>query len=164
MYELTDRLVQEVEKGRLSRRDAVTRILAVAAATFAGSSMTEAASSSTFESRGLNHIALNVPDIPKARDFYQQHLGLGLLQQSETNCFLSAGGNNFLALFRSKNIGLNHYAFTIDNYDASRVVDTLDAAGLNPTRRQDRVYFDDRDGIEVQICGEWEDYPGPRPK
>ena len=42
-----------------------------------------------------------------------------------------------------------HYA---DEDEPARVVDTLTAAGLAPRRRGDRVYFDDPDGIEVQVA------------
>ena len=165
MYEIADKLVQDVEQGRLSRRAAVTQLVAVASVMFAGGSTTQSFGSETkplFQSKGLNHIALNVPDLQKSINFYQKTLGLSVLQQGDSNAFLAAGGNNFVGLFKSDQARMNHYAYTIDNYDASRVVEKLEGAGLAPERHQDRVYFDDPDGLQLQLTGEWEDYPGPR--
>ena len=43
---------------------------------------------------------------------------------------------------------------------AYRVVKTLECAGLNPRRRENRVYFDDPDGLTVQIAGPRSSRPG----
>ena len=58
---------------------------------------------------------------------------------------------------------MHHYCYTVDGYEAGQAVKTLRAAGLEPERQEDRVYFDDPDGLTVQVSGEWNDYPGPRP-
>jgi len=160
MHDIAERLVRDVEEGRLSRRDAVAGLVAVAAATFAGNpGATAAEGAPTFQSKGLNHIALNVKDLERCSAFYKEHLGLKVLQQGEHNAFLAAGGNNFVGLFRSERSGMNHYAFTIDDYDPGNVVDKLKGAGLKPERHEDRVYFDDAEGNTVQLTGEWNDYP-----
>jgi catechol 2,3-dioxygenase-like lactoylglutathione lyase family enzyme len=163
MHEIADRLIREVESGRLSRREAVGRLVAVAAVAFgtpSGAAESTAGEEPTYRSVGLNHIALRVTDIPRSREFYQKHLGLKPLQESQHNCFLGAGRNNFVALFRAEQPGLDHYCYTIDDYRAGDVVQTLETAGLNPRRTQNRVYFDDPDGIEVQLAGEWGDDSG----
>lgn len=166
MYEIADKLVQGVQEGRLGRREAVSRLVALAAAAFAGSAggavPAAGTDTSTFQSVGLNHVALNVTDISRSSEFYQKHLGLKVLRQSSRNAFLGAGGSNFVALFRSERAGMNHYAYTIERYDAAEVVTKLDGVGLEPERHDDRVYFDDPDGLQVQLTGEWNDYPGPR--
>ena len=170
MYEMADDLVRQVEQGRLSRREAVGRLVTLAAAAFATTSWSGAAQQGsaarvkppTFQSLGLNHVALRVTDIPRSRAFYQRHLGLRPLRESSSNCFLGAGGNNFVALFRAQEPGLDHYCYTIEDYRPGKVVDKLAAVGLEPERHQDRVYFDDPDGLQVQLSGEWNDYPGGR--
>ena len=114
MYEIADQLVRDVEEGRLGRREAVSRLVAVAAAVFAGSTggvATAAEGAPTFQSVGLNHVALNVTDIARSSEFYQKHLGLKVLRQSTNNAFLGAGANNFVALFRSERAGMNHGAW-----------------------------------------------------
>ena len=158
MHDIADRLIREVESGRLSRREAVGRLVAVAAVAFGASSrLSEArqAEGPTYQAVGLNHIALRVTDIPRSREFYQKHLGLKLLRESQYNCFLGAGETNFVALFRAEQPGLDHYCYTIDDYRVGDVVKKLETAGLSPRRRENRVYFDDPDGIEVQLADEW---------
>ena len=161
-----DEAVDAYEAGRLSRRELVGWLGAVVASAMASSSAARAAApaESTFRSVGLNHIALRVTDVKRSRAFYAQHLGLTTLSESEHNCFMACGENHFVALFRSATPGLDHYCYTIGDYDADRVVERLRAAGLSPERHEDRVYFDDADGLQVQLSGEWDDYPGGRPR
>jgi catechol 2,3-dioxygenase-like lactoylglutathione lyase family enzyme len=166
-----EEVVRAYEAGRLSRRELVGWLGAVVASAMASSAAGDAAAqtaapaaSSTFRSVGLNHIALRVTDIPRARDFYAKHLGLTVLDENPSICFMACGGNNFVALFRSKTAGLDHYCYTIDDYVPDRVVERLRAASLAPERHEDRVYFNDADGLQVQLSGEWDDYPGGRPR
>ncbi len=150
----------------MERREAVSRLVAVAAAAFAGSAGSAAVAdgeASTFQSLGLNHVALNVTDVARSSEFYQKRLGLKVLRQSSHNAFLGAGGNNFVALFRSRVARMNHYAYTIERYDAADSVKKLEAVGLEAKRQEDRVYFHDPDGLQVQLTGEWDDFPAARP-
>ncbi|HXV74826.1 MAG TPA: VOC family protein [Candidatus Polarisedimenticolaceae bacterium] len=160
-----DRAVRDYEAGRISRRELVGTLCAVVTAAVAGASAPSPADEprSTFRSVGLNHVALRVTDIERSRRFYVEHLGLRVMRESESNCFLACGANHFVALFRASAAGLDHYCYTIDGYEAGAVMERLRAAGLAPERHDDRVYFDDPDGLTVQLSGEWDDYPGGRP-
>lgn len=174
MHETTERVLEELERGRLTRREAVGRIVALAAASFAApahatlrdSPPAPAASDSvapTFRSIGLNHVALRVTDIERSSAFYERHLGLERLSRGPSSAFLAAGTNHFVALFRADLAGLDHHCYTIEDYDPAAVVERLRAVGLTPRRADDRVYFDDPDGLEVQLASRWGDYPGRRP-
>ncbi len=161
-------MVQGFENGRVTRRQLIAGLsalmmsaLAVPGKAFPASDPKP--SGSTLHSVGLNHVALHVPDVARSRAFYQKHLGLGVLRSGDRNSFLSCGGNHFLGLFRAQKAGLGHYCYTVADYDAGTTVTQLEQVGLKPERHEDRVYFDDLDGITVQITGEWDDYPGPRP-
>ena len=59
---------------------------------------------------------------------------------------------DFLALFKSDKPGLDHYCFSVKEYDAGDAVKRLEAVGLEPRRSSNRVYFDDPDGLEVQVA------------
>ncbi len=157
MFHDIDQLVAEFERGRLTRRQLVARIGAFAAAVVGTQRLAVAAGpapttkpSSTFEAVGLNHVALNVTDVKRSRDFYVRHLGLRVSRDSEQSCFLDCG-EHFVALFRAEKAGLDHYCYTIKGYDPSKAVDSLKAVGLEPRRTQNRVYFDDPDGLTVQV-------------
>ena len=106
----------------------------------------------TFVGTDLNHLALRVTDIERSRAFYQRHLGLELASRTRSNCFLRCSEHDFLALFKSEKPGMDHFCFSIAKYDPDDAVARLEKAGLSPRRRADRVYFDDPDGIEVQVA------------
>ena len=141
-------MLARYERGEIRRRDLIYGLTALAA----GSQAVRARAASTFRGVDVNHVALNVTDVKRSRDFYQKHLGLPVVRQTENNCFLGLG-NNFLALFKNPNPGMNHYCLSIKDYEVDRMTAELKRQGLNPRQPtgSKRVYFDDPDGIEVQL-------------
>lgn len=156
MWNEIEHMVSAFENGKLSRRQLVAGLGACVAVVAGVPRIARARdthrAASTFMALELNHVALNVSDVPRSRDWYRKHLGLKVLSESERNCFMSCG-NHFLALFRNREPGLNHYCYTIKNYEPDRVVTKLKDVGLKPRRTANRVYFDDPDGTEVQVSG-----------
>ncbi len=156
--DIAETLVEDFERGLLSRRQLASRLMGLGAALAAMNRTTDAEAAQgdgiTFQATGLNHVALNVRSVPKSRDFYIKHLGLKVTRDGgEDNCFLGAGDDFFLTLFRGENPGLNHYCYTIRDYKVERAEEKLKAAGLKPRREGNRIYFPDIDGIEVQVAG-----------
>lgn len=159
--DLGERVVEKFERGRLSRRQLAARLMGLGAAMAVGHSTqsSEAAASdqdpeNTFAATGLDHVALNVSDLARSRDFYVKHLGLKVLREGRKHCFLGDDKEGFfLALFEGEPSGLNHYCYAIRSYDPDQAARRLEAAGLKPRRENGRVYFDDPDGIEVQVTG-----------
>ncbi len=145
MYNRISDILTRYERGEIRRRDLISGLAALTVV-----SRGTAAPTSTFQGVEVNHVALNVTDVGRSRDFYQKHLGLPVLSQSQTNCFLGLG-KNFLALFQNPNPGMNHYCIGIENYEVGTVMAELERQGLDPARRSNRVYFKDPDGIEVQL-------------
>ena len=157
---LEDRIESELdafESGKLSRRQLVARLGAVAAAAWAVPSLAKAQGgagdgSATFTGTDINHIALRVTDLDRSREFYQRHLGLELASQSRFSVFMRCREHNFLAMFKSDTPGMDHYCFAVEDFEIGPVVKRLERAGLEPRRQENRVYFDDPDGIEVQLA------------
>lgn len=114
---------------------------------------------STFRSIGLNHLALRVTDVSRSREFYVRHLGAQVMGEGPDHCFLACGANHFVALLRHNCPGLDHFCLTIDEYDPDRAAAGLEAAGFDAHRSEDRVFFEDPDGLVVQIADTWGDYP-----
>jgi catechol 2,3-dioxygenase-like lactoylglutathione lyase family enzyme len=153
---IAERLVEQFERGLLSRRQLASRLIGLGAALAATSNAAGAGQDrrGTFQATGLDHVALDVRDVPRARDFYVKHLGLEVTRDGgQDNCFLGSGGDFFLTLFRADRPGLNHYCYAIKGYDPDRAEEALKAAGLTPRREGNRVYFQDADGIRVQVAG-----------
>ena len=146
-----ERAVLDYENGTLTRRQLIGRLAALTLAASAAGSKATAQAQSTFRASGVNHIALNTPDIAVSRDFYVKHLGMKVSRESASNCFLTCD-DNFLALFRSQNAGLNHYCFSIDDYDVAKAEESLKSENLNPRREGNRIYFNDPHGISVQLA------------
>ena len=150
MHEDIERVVEDYDRGRISRREMITHLAAFAAAMTLGPKAL-GADESTFRANGLNHIALNTPDIALSRDFYVKHLGLSVTRDGGNNCFMSFG-NNFVALFKSPTAGLNHYCYSVDDYDVRTAEEKLKAEGLTPRVSGGRIYFKDPHGLEVQLA------------
>ena len=145
-----EKLIVDYERGRISRRELIACLGAMTMAVAAGKNVS-AAEGSAFQANGINHGALNVPDIEVSRDFYVKHLGLKVVREGSSNCFMTCE-DNFVALFRSSNAGLNHFCFSVKDYDAGRAEETLAEEGLNPRREGSRIYFNDPHGISVQLA------------
>ena len=160
MLDQIERMLEDYEKGRWTRREAAARLVVLAGvfAGFTGTARGNQAPASTLKAVEVNHIALAVTDVTRSRDFYVRHLGLGIARQSSNSCFLTCG-NQFVAMFRSGEAGMDHYCFAIDGFDRDTVAEKLRAqnvtlhAGGGPG-----VTFRDPDGLEVQLVA-----PGHRP-
>lgn len=155
--DLGAKLLADFEAGKLSRRQLVARLMGLGAAlaaveTGGAQESTGEKSEPLFKAKGLHHIALDVVDVPRSRDFYAKHLGLDVVRGDDNALFMGADREFFLTLFRAEKAGLNHYCYGIENYDAASAVAKLRSAGINPRETRGRVYFPDPDGIEVQVA------------
>ncbi len=155
--EFADQIVEQFEKGQLSRRQLVARLLGLGAAmaVVPDAACAGEAGRSTLQAKGLNHIALNVRDLERSAEFYRAHLGLKVVHK-QGDFLLVLGRSNddrFLALFRSDTPGLSHYAYTIEKFDPDEVVRKLNTAGIKHRRERHGIYFNDPDGLVVQVSG-----------
>jgi catechol 2,3-dioxygenase-like lactoylglutathione lyase family enzyme len=150
-------LLNEYEAGRFSRRALITHLAALAAAGAVGSPLAAAQKTDapTFKATSLNHIALRVTNVQRSRDFYLRHLGMTVSREGGTSCFMTCG-DSFVALFRSSEPSMDHYCYSVENYDVTDAVAKLEAEGLSPDNPtgSGRVYFKDPDGLTVQLAAE----------
>ena len=153
------KMINDFEHGRLSRRQLIGRLTGMFAASLGAAialadqqperaATNPADSAPTFDATDLNHIALTVTDVQRSERWYQKHLGL---KPTGREGFLTTG-KGWLALFQGEKLGLNHYCYSVANYDPADAVARLKAAGLTPRREGGRVYFHDPDGIECQVA------------
>lgn len=165
MIEATERLLEAFASGRMSRREAAARIAALALAATATGSAARATEQGdpTFRASGLNHLGLRVSDVARSRDFYRAHLGMSLIRDNAPGNVFLRSGEHYLGLFRSSSPGVDHFCYTVEGYDADRAMARIESAGMTPRRDEDRVYFDDPDGLEIQLDSRFGSWPGPVP-
>ncbi len=155
--ESAEQIVEQFEKGQLSRRQLVARLMGLGAAMAVLPDATRAGQDgkTTLQATGLNHIALNVRDLERSADFYRAHLGLKVVHKQGDFLWVlgRSDDNRFLALFRNDSPGLSHYAYTIEKFDPDEVVRKLNDAGIKHRRERHGIYFSDPDGLTVQVSG-----------
>ncbi len=119
--------------------------------------------------REIGHVVLNVTDVEKSARFYRDVVGFQLsrFRPDRSAAFLTCGVvHHNLALFRAPAgarriergaIGLNHFAFRLDDYSTLRAAhERLVAAGAVIDQVVDHgmtrsVYFQDPDGIVMEL-------------
>jgi len=155
MEMLVDRLIGDLERGVLSRRQ-LTAILAGLAAG-ASSLATPARAAPSLKAITLNHTTVRVPNLQKTSKFYQEFFGMKLAQQSETIHILSVGDSFFGIEQKPDVAALDHFDFGIADWDAAAMRAKVAAAGLKLTpgaRGDDESFkFNDPDGFVVQVNG-----------
>lgn len=151
-------MLAQYEDGNISRRQLVAGIGSLVAVLgtppLLAAGQQEKQTQPTFKATGLNHIALQVTNVRRSREFYVKHLGLSVRRDGgEGNCFLNCG-KHFVALFKSKKAQMDHYCYSIDSYDVDRCEAKLKAEGFEPrvVRPDNRIYFKDPDGLTVQLA------------
>ncbi|MGI9515699.1 MAG: VOC family protein [Pirellulaceae bacterium] len=153
-------MIAQYESGQMNRRELVASVSALVAVVASGTRLNaaplqeEEPDDPVFLATGLNHIALQVTDVPRSRDFYIRHLGLSVRSDNgDRSCFLNCG-KHFVALFRSETPQMDHYCYSIDDYDVDRCEALLKAQGIEPrvVRPDGRIYFPDPDGLTVQLA------------
>ena len=116
----------------------------------------------------LEHVNLSVKDVEKSAAFYCDLLGLHIRWKGELTggrLAMHVGDDrSYLALFEAtlagrvvqdySKTGINHFGFVVDDLDAARErlaklgIEARDPDDYDPGRR---LYFDDPDGIEVEL-------------
>ena len=95
MIETIERMIGDLERGKLSRRQFAVSLAALAAGTFTQpGALLQHQRAKGFRAVSLNHVTVRVPDLHRTSQFYQQFLGMPLRQQSAKVHILGVG--NFL--------------------------------------------------------------------
>ena len=153
MIETIERMLSDLERGRLSRRQFAVSLAALAAIT-SPAPVALAAAPTGFRAVTLNHVTVRVPDLHRTSQFYQEFFGMPLKQQSATIHILGVGESSFFGIEQdqSKTAGVSHYDFGMANFNADEVRAKLTARGLKfDGNSKESFKFYDPDGFHVQV-------------
>ena len=162
MIEAIERMIRDLERGKLTRRQFAVSVATLAAGAFAPSTaLASPRAPAGFRAVSLNHVTVRVPDLQRTSKFYQQFFGMPIRQQSPTVHILSVG-NSFFGIEQgtSQTHSVDHYDFGIESFDADAVRARLSAMNLkfSDMKSKESFKFFDPDGFQVQVNGP--DYVG----
>ena len=153
MQKAVDALLCHYETGRVSRRDLVAMLTAMAAAP----SLPALAQPTVLHAQTLNHASLIVSNLERSVAFYRNVFGLGVKSQ-QTGGVNLAVGDAFLGVYQAganAKPEINHLCFGLKDFDAQRTLRALEAAGLKAaTSERDgvtQVSTADPDNLRVQL-------------
>jgi catechol 2,3-dioxygenase-like lactoylglutathione lyase family enzyme len=152
MISRLDELLAQYESGRISRRDLLGSLAALAmAAPLQASTLPEVGTVTQ-----LNHVTMFVESVERSVAFYQRLFGMPVLTPQDPGVNLRAGVG-FLGLYPAGDgpSGINHACFGVDGFDADAVLQRLKTAGVTGRIRlrgdTKELYFTDPDNIVVQL-------------
>lgn len=122
---------------------------------------------SILKATAINHLAYGATDYVRTRDWYMELFGMTCTYDDGVRCAV-AWGNPPHELYINKRDdapGINHWAFSIADFDAAAVKAVLDRFGVKNVRYDGdwAWHTDDPDGIVTQICAEVGCFPGAGP-
>ena len=162
MIETIERMIGDLECGKLTRRQFAVSLAALTAGAFAApAALATPPAPIGFRAVSLNHVTVRVPDLHRTSQFYQEFFRMPLRQQSPTVHILAVGSGFFgIEQGTSQTPTVDHYDFGIENFDADAVRARLSEMNLkfSDTKSKESFKFFDPDGFQVQVNGP--DYVG----
>ncbi len=153
MDALISNLVNRFERGALTRRELVQGLSMLAAASGAASAQVQSAG---IKAAKIDHVSIQVSDLPRSIAFYEEMFGLTILSQDKPNEIVRLGAGKVLVSLHHKSpTGLvDHFAIGVENFNRESVTQELKAHGASPEDNLDAgFHITDPNGISVQIVG-----------
>ncbi len=151
MQHVISDLVTRFERGRLSRRELIQTLTAIAAVS--GTS----ASAASLKAGSINHTSVLVSDMARSIDFYNRVFGLSLVNEDKANKIarLGIGGKILVSLRIEPPAGqIDHFAIGVEGFNREAVTKELQSMGLTPRENIEfGFHVKDPDGANVQITG-----------
>ncbi len=168
MSEMIEKLLSRYEGGRLTRRELVATLTALAVAP---TRLVAQGAPAAVPIRSLNHVSIEVKDVERSVEFYQRVFGLKVKSREGTpgNPIAGGGGSGisvvnlatgngpeFIGIYNGAGAGsINHFCLGVQNYDADRTMKTLTDQGVKARMRtrgeSKEIFVTDPDNISVQL-------------
>jgi catechol 2,3-dioxygenase-like lactoylglutathione lyase family enzyme len=148
------RLIERFERGALTRRELVQGLAMLSAGGAIGEAQPRPAAT---EGTRIDHVSIQVSDLPRAIAFYQEMFGLSIVSEDKPNEIVRLGVEKavIVSLHHKKPTGLvDHFAIGVRNFNKDAVARTLKERGADPSDNLDAgFHIVDPEGISVQIMG-----------
>jgi len=145
-------LVNRFEKGALSRRGLIQGLAMLTAA--GGAASVGQAQEGGLKGTKIDHISIQVSDLPRAIAFYEKVFGLAVLGEDKPNEISRLGAGKIIVSLHHKSPTaiVDHFAIGVENFNKERVTAQLKAMGLTAEENLDAgFHIKDPEGMNVQI-------------
>jgi catechol 2,3-dioxygenase-like lactoylglutathione lyase family enzyme len=152
MEKIVSNLLSRFERGALTRRELVQGLAMLAAAS--GTAADAQAQDAGMKAAKIDHVSIQVTDLPRAIAFYQKMFGLTLVSEDKPNEIVRLGvGKVLVSLHHKSPTGLvDHFAIGVEKFNKEIATRELKARGANPEENIDAgFHIKDPEGISVQI-------------
>jgi catechol 2,3-dioxygenase-like lactoylglutathione lyase family enzyme len=147
-------LLGRFEKGALSRRGLIQGLAMLTAASAAPS--LGQAQDTALKGVKIDHISIQVSDLPRAIAFYEKVFGLAIMSEDKPNEISRLGAGKIIVSLHHKSPTaiVDHFAIGVENFNKERVTQQLKALGITPEENLDAgFHIKDPEGMNVQIVG-----------
>jgi catechol 2,3-dioxygenase-like lactoylglutathione lyase family enzyme len=148
MIRTIETLLDNFERGTLTRRQVALSVVALVSATQAAPAETG------LKAVSINHLTVRVPDLHRTSQFYQEFFGMPLRQQSAKIHILGIGSSFFgIEQGDGPAATVDHYDFGISGFNADEAREKLKARNLKfaDGNSQESFKFRDLDGFQIQL-------------
>lgn len=154
MSQPIESLLTHYEAGRMSRRELVAILAALAAAPLPAAAQP---APTALKAATLNHASLIVSNLDRSVAFYRRTFGLDVKSTQQGGVNLAVG-DAFLGIYQGGQNAMahiNHFCFGIRDFDPAATVAALEGQGLPAeSRTRDgvtQVYTADPDNLRIQL-------------
>jgi catechol 2,3-dioxygenase-like lactoylglutathione lyase family enzyme len=145
-------MLKRFEKGALTRRELIQGLAMLAAAS--GTASAAEFQEAGFKATTIDHISIQVSDLPRSIAFYQKVFGLSIVSEDKPNEIVRLGITKTRVSLHHKSPTalVDHFAIGVDPFNKEAVTRHLKQHGLNPEENIDAgFHVKDPEGIRVQI-------------
>lgn len=145
-------LVTRYEQGALTRRGLIQGLAMLTAA--GGATSAGQAQEGGLKGANIDHISIQVTDLPRAIAFYEKIFGLKVMSEDKPNEISRLGSEKIIVSLHHKSpfAIVDHFAIGVENFNKARVTEQLKALGITPEENLDAgFHIKDPEGMNVQI-------------
>ena len=150
-------LLNRFEKGALTRRGLIQGLTMLAAASGSVSQAQTPAAAPATKGLKIDHMSIQVSDLPRSIAFYQKMFGLVSVSEDKPNEIVRLGtaGKALVSLHHKSPTGIvDHFAIGVENFNKDAVTREVKARGAEASDNLDAgFHIIDPEGISVQIVG-----------